>query len=328
MMDIMLSLDTTASMEKSGTNDIGALQQAVAGFVTQLNPNTSDPTSPKIGIARFAGIKCNWTWSGSAYNCNSSTLSDDKRVLSNLTFDQSSLLRIASNQGSGSCPGGDSPFGCPLNSVYYQVGNQTQLCSMPQSPTCDFSNGWISDGTKLPNAISVVNNSNYNAWSTAAGGRNNANGEGNARKILIIMTDGFNEDFNINGWNAPSGENIANYNSQMTTLGNQLKSQGVEIYTVGFFCTPYSTDTVNTPQKWCKSTLANTTLSNGQHPCPDSSSWPPSSVSPSAIDQQLRDWSSSSAGTCDHYFPLSKNESLTAIFQSIAAHLMRVRLTQ
>lgn len=321
MMDVMLSLDTTASMERSGTNDLAALQQAVAGFVTQLNPNSSDPTSPKIGIARFAGIKCNWTWNGSTYTCPTSTLSDDKTVLSDLTFDQNTLTKIAANQGTGSCPlsGSMAPYGCPLASVPYPK-------PLDNGPFAGYD---ISDGTKLPNAVSVVSNSGYYAWDSSRGGRNNASGEGNARKVLIIMTDGFNEDFNLPPyWTPPPNENIANYNSQMITLGNQLKSKGVEIYTVGFFCTPYSTDNVTIPQKWCKSTLADTILANGQHPCPDSPTWPPSEVTPSAIDNQLRDWSSSSSGTCDHYFPLSKRESLSAIFQSIAGRLMRVRLTQ
>ena len=314
LMDVMLSLDTTASMEHSGTNDMDALRQAVAGFVTQLNPNSADPTSPKIGIARFAGIKCSWTWNGSAYDCNTSTLSDDKTVLANLTFDQNALTRIANNSGTGSCPNGVSPFGCPLNSVYWHVGDAGSACPIQNMP-----NDCISDGTKLPNAISVLNNGNYFAWSTASGGRSNA------RKILVIMTDGFNEDFNLPGWNVPPNETIPNWNNQMTTLGNQLKAQGVEIYTVGFFCTPYSTDTVNRPQKWCKSTLADTPQ---PHPCPDSPTWPPAGITPTAIDNQLRDWSSSTAGTCDHYFPLSKQESLPALFQTIAARLMRVRLTQ
>jgi hypothetical protein len=313
MMDIMLSLDTTYSMELSGTNDIPALQQAVVDFVHELNPSSTNPNSPKVGIARFAGIKCNWTHNAQTNKWDSGTCADDKNVLSDLTFDQNALVKIANNSGTGACPA-DPTYGCPLRHAPWMG---------------------ISDGTKLPNAISVVNNtsSGYYAWNNAHGGRNNANGEGTAKKILVIMTDGFNEDFQFAPWNPPANESNANYNSQMQSFGDALKrgpdgqagtSDDVEIYTVGFFCTPYSTDTTSKPARWCKSTLADQT----PHACPGATSWPPAGVTPTDIDNRLRDWSSSTPGTCDHYLPLSKRESLPALFKTLAGRLMRVRLTQ
>ncbi len=310
MMDVMLSLDATASMYKSGTADLPALRQAVVDFINELNPDQTNPNTPKIGLATFAGIKCGWHLVNNQWDPG--TCVDDKQVLVNLTTNRDTLIKVANGTGPGSCPSGVSPYGCPIDSVPWTgsaVGSQTT-------------------GTKLPNAITVVNNTKtgYYAWDTSKGGRNNSFGEGTARKILVIMTDGNNEAFNF------GNETVNKYNSDMISLGNQLKlgkdgqantADDVEIYTVGFFCDQYTGRNVE-PDKWCTSKLAVTS----PHPCPDSTSWPSVGVTPSATDFLLRDWSSSSSGTCDHYFPLNKRESLPALFRTLAARLMKVRLTQ
>jgi hypothetical protein len=312
MMDVMLSLDTTASMTWSGDQDMEALQQAVAGFITELNPTSDNPNSPKIGIATFAGIKCQWSWTGSVWDPG--TCTDDKKVLVDLTTNKDTLIKVANGTGAGSCPSGVAPWGCPIDNVPHN------------KPVANSSTG-----TKLPNAISVLNNGGYYAWDTSHGGRNNSFGEGNAKKIAVVMTDGSNEAFTSPS--AGPNETVARYNSDMLSFGDQLKRgrdgnagtvDDVEIYTVGFFCTPYSDDTSRQPDKWCKSRLAATT----PPPCPGSTTWPPASVTPSDIDNRLRNWSSSTDGTCDHYFPISKRDSLPALFKTIAARLMKVRLTQ
>ncbi|HEY0580825.1 MAG TPA: TadE/TadG family type IV pilus assembly protein, partial [Chloroflexota bacterium] len=70
LVDVMLSLDMTYSMELTGS--IQSVRDAVVSFVSQMRPSTSDPSGPLIGIARFAGIKCDYqattTWQGTTYS--------------------------------------------------------------------------------------------------------------------------------------------------------------------------------------------------------------------------------------------------------------------
>src|SRR5581483_11233182 len=127
MSDVMLSLDLTGSMELSGTQDLAHLQQAVAGFINQINPSTSNPSGPKIGMARFAGIMCKWNRANATDQyINLSPISeyvgpctDDKTVLSNLTQNKAALLKLADNSGPAACPAGMTQYACPLVSWKY-----------------------------------------------------------------------------------------------------------------------------------------------------------------------------------------------------------------
>jgi hypothetical protein len=58
--------------------------------------------------------------------------------------------------------------------------------------------------------------------------------------------------------------------------------------------------------------------------------WPPKAgVQHSAIDDLLKDLSSSAKDTCDHYYPIKKTDGdeLKELFQDLATRLMSVRLT-
>lgn len=380
MVDVMLSLDTTGSMEMSGTNDLAQLRQAVADFVNQMNPSSTDPFGPKVGMARFAGVGCSWArgsgndtgngrtgtnaWipdvnnqrgDGDVYMdlnnaSGSGTASwseyvtpcyDDLQVLSNLTYNKASLLQLAQGPSSG-CPAlpftnpgmssSSAAYACPLTTFDFiapqvygtpttiqglQYGNSTQS-SGPQP---------ILTGTRLANAITVVKNSGtgYYAWDTANGGRNDAFTGNYARKVLVMITDGFNETYPTLG--IPYSN--ATWDSDVVNAANALKRgadntlgtpDDVEIYVVGFFCTPYSTST-SVPQKWCASTMADTTP---PHPCPNNV-W--NAGAASAIDTLLRNVSSSNTGTCDHYFPIKKTESLPQLFRTLAGSVARGKLS-
>src|SRR5262249_52378879 len=78
MIDVMLSLDTTNSMQ----DQFGDLRSAVDQFVIAMNPSSSDPRSARIGLARFQGESCSDQQGHNprVYNCRS-----DYSVLSNLT---------------------------------------------------------------------------------------------------------------------------------------------------------------------------------------------------------------------------------------------------
>jgi hypothetical protein len=121
---------------------------------------------------------------------------------------------------------------------------------------------------------------------------------------------------------------VATYDTNVQSMATALQNgadglpgtyDDVEIYVVGYFCTPYLSN------QFCQSTLADAS----PHGCPGPT-WPPA-VAPSAIDTLLNSVASSSAGTCDHYFPLSKSEAVTtlpALFSALAGRISRGQLTK
>jgi Flp pilus assembly protein TadG len=351
MVDVMLSLDTTYSEVATGT--FPSIQQAVVSFINTMAPTTSDPRGPQIGIARFGGVMCDYRSDGSGIydrNCR-----DDENVLSPLTQNPSTLLKIADGSGTGTCPTGDAAVGgCPLAHLYYQAANSNCTTNSRThvttcTPTSDYytTSGSFTDydpgatGTKLPNAISAVGlspvspyttfTSSY-SWSDAQGGRNDVTDGLNARKVLVLMTDGQDEI-----WPAAGTDSVTAYDTQVKAMATKLKlgpdltastADDVEIYVVGYFCTPYTPNATSLPAAWCQSQLADTTDAHGVHPCPGPT-WPPTGVTPSSIDTILWQISSSSPGTCDHYFPLSKSQNLLPqLFSALAGRISRGQLTQ
>jgi hypothetical protein len=371
MTDIMLSIDTTGSMYLNGKdaspsrNDFLALRNAVQGFINQVNPSTSDIRGPRIGIARFAGVKCAWQRSGtgadgdafidvrSSGNPNEydTACSDDMEVLVRLTNNDADLTQVATAPvGSGvACPTA-SLGACPLRHVAYTApqiaGTPTAIQGVDNGsyqtnnstcflPTSNAYTAFVSvactptyTGTKLPNGINIMNNvppppgktSTY-AWHTDNGGRNDTLNEGNARKVLVMMTDGFNEGWPSTGPQQNPGQWDLDLVSQAATLKNGPDTiagtaDDVEIYTIGFFCVPSSSS--------CKSDLAD---SPTPHPCPSLSTVNYSTLGGSPIDDLLRNASSSTGNSCDHYFPLGKTESLPALFQQLAGSISRGQLT-
>jgi Flp pilus assembly protein TadG len=79
--------------------------------------------------------------------------------------------------------------------------------------------------------------------------------------------------------------------------------------------------TSGSTQNWCSSKMAYTGGA-GNHPCPGA--W--NITKASRTDVFLWQISSSTPGTCDHYFPLSKTEQLPAYFQQIAGAIARGKL--
>ncbi len=321
MVDVMLSLDTTGSEVIAGS--FPSIQQAVVDFINQMNPTTSDPRGPRIGIARFAGIKCDYNASGVYGGSGTPPCTDDMTVLSGLTGDKQTLLKIANNSGTAACPVGVSPFGCPLSHVTYTAPHASSYCQM----------GWYCPyytGTKLPNGINVMGSGASTAWSTANGGRNDSPpGAGWARKVMVLMTDGQDE-----AWPDPSmnqgffPQSVSGWDTQVQTAAASLKlgpdgvagtPDDVDLYVVGYFCTDQS----GFGSQFCQSQLARTA---SPHPCP-SATLPPA-ASRSAIDNLLIAISSSSPGTCDRYYPLAKTESLPLLFQQLVGTISRGRLTQ
>ncbi len=342
LLDIGLTLDLTGSMTLSGTNDLGQLRRAVVQFINQVNPSISNPYGPKIAMARWAGIMCGWARSSSTERYISlgptseyvAPCGDDQTVLTGLTADKAMLIRLADNSGSGTCPPGMSQYACPLVSWTYTApaldgsGTVPQGMSINGSPFTSLNPTYT--GTKLPNAISAFSNVGYYAWSTANGGRNDVAGGGNAHKVLVMITDGNDELWPSQGM--PAGVSTSAWDTEVVNRANALKlgpdgiagtPDDVEIYTVGFYCTPYSSaPSSGTSPNWCTSKMADTAA---PHPCP-SSTWNASQAS--ATDTLLWNISSSTPGSCDYYFPIKKTEDLPSLFAQIAGQIARGRLKQ
>lgn len=366
MVDVMLSLDLTGSMERSGTNDLGQLRDAVVDFIDQMQVDPANLRGTQVGIARFAGIKCRWWrgFSGGSSNQGAdgdsyidtdrgphgseyvTPCDDDKTVIQPLTMNRDTLVKVARNDGTATCPTVASGYGCPLVSAKYQrvpvtygtptvsgtpiaaSGLQESGSTYPPDGTsgCNSGSEWcMATGTKISNGFSVTKEGGYCAWSTGNGGRNDPSTTGVARKVLVMMTDGKNESSqlgvptnytpSLTDWDQATRDAAASIKLGCDGVAGTVDD--VEIYVVGFFCTPYSSSS-----SWCQSRIADTSTA---HKCPGPT-WPTSSPSPSSVDTLLRDLASNSPNTCDHYFPIKKTEDLPQLFRVMAGSIARGRL--
>lgn len=365
MVDVMLSLDLTGSMERSGTDDLGQLRDAVVEFINQMQVDPTNPRGTQVGIARWAGIKCKWDrgYTGASTSHGDGDLyvdqdrgpngseyitpcDDDKTVIQPLTNNKNQLLKVARNDGATTCPTSATSYGCPLVSWKYQKvpvtygtptasGTPVSAAGLQDNGTtklpnatasCSSGSEWcMATGTKIANGLTVAKEGSYCAWSTANGGRNDPATTGVARKVLVMMTDGKNESAqlgiptnytpDLSDWDQTARDAAAAI--KLGCDGTAGTVDDVEVFVVGFFCTPY-----NSGSAWCLSRIADTTTT---HKCPGTT-WPTSSPAPSTIDTLLRDVSSSSSGTCDHYFPIKKTEDLPQLFRVMAGSIARGRL--
>jgi hypothetical protein len=178
-------------------------------------------------------------------------------------------------------------------------------------------------GTKLPNSINVVGGPASGVF-TGTNSRNNPATTGVAHKVLLIMTDGVNEDLTGNNQSST-------WDTQVQTLATALKpgatssaADDVEIYTVNFTCPVISgAQTVYPDATYCMSKIASDG-SAGAYGCPASTK----PAARSTVDDVLIAVSSSKAGSCDHYFPLKKGDPLPDLFVKLAGSISRGQLTQ
>jgi Flp pilus assembly protein TadG len=398
MVDVMLSLDLTKSMDVNGT-DMPNLRAAVVAFINQMQLSTTDPRGSQVGIARWAGTVCSWTRGvppnatttrtptpASApdgdtridWNKNEYTLPcfEDSTVLTYLSQTKDVMTKVANNSGTAACPTkpaapstptGYSPgtmaqYACSLDSYTYPYTG-LNVVGTPVVPTGIDSHTWSGiTGTNLTAAIKIVNGDRTGcyAWATSTSacptnGRNDPATTGMARKVLVIVTDGFSQ-LPADGIpsNYPTYTTIAtpvasysapdSWNKEVIDLADRLKKgpdnnintldDNVEIYVVGFFPTPYVDD--SSTGNWARSKAAayGTVGGSPAHPCPAATmpsssqfSYAASSVTP-GVDELLNKISSSTAGTCNHYFPIAKGEgaSLPQLFQVMAGSIARGRL--
>jgi hypothetical protein len=136
---------------------------------------------------------------------------------------------------------------------------------------------------------------------------------------LIMMTDG--EDNDGTGQHQESAWDSAVVTAAGTLAhGPSLSdpSDDVDIYVINFQCGLGATY-----NNGCTSKLADTAVGTN-HLCPGTL---PNAASMSNTDTVLVGVSSSTVGTCDHYFPLRKDEDLPALFLQLAGTISRGALT-
>jgi hypothetical protein len=307
MFDVVFSADQTASMSDCGSapsqcgpdpnTDMGQLRQAAADFVNQLNPSATDPRSSRIALVQFQGQHhfgnnnpCVAGNPTTGTSANACLL--DAHVLQELTADRSRLLQLINGPGGG-CPAMPSQ---PAN--FYP----------PLSPNpyrCPFHSVGGS-GTYILAGIQVAFNPGVqDLWSTARGGRVDA------KKAMVIFTDGQTNVTTPDETTANSRSVAAANAAKRGADGIVGTRDDVEIFVVGLF----------------HGSEAGATGLTGTNPpgCPRSTGLPGGRT---VTDDMLIGVSSSTAGTCDHYYPLSDRASLPQTFRTIAGALSRGRLTQ
>jgi hypothetical protein len=183
-------------------------------------------------------------------------------------------------------------------------------------------------GTKLPNGIYVVDGTGGGspvttppyAWTTANARNDIPAGSGWAKKILIMMTDGEDNDtYNRAGKDTQWDTDVVTAATNLEAGPTSEPRDDVEIYVINFQC-----DASTTYPSGCTSALASRAI--GDHLCPGPMPSPASLMS--NTDTVLISTSSSKSGTCDHYVPLRKDQDLPALFTRLSGAISRAALTQ
>lgn len=292
-LDVVLAMDVTLSM----TGQMPQLRQAAAAFIDQVGPSTSLPNGPRIGIVVFAGMA-----SANGIEPPPASANRNAKVATYLTNDLDLLKKIADNSGPAACPSA-WPSGQPAftsNSFPHFFANTPPYVVCPLQAVG--VNTYVGNGFDL--ALRPDFGSGWSMYDAAHGGRSDA------KKILVLITDGTN--------NIPSqsqGNTMTRNSAALVKKGNDGvggTADDVEIFTIGLFDPSQDPSSFATDPPLCPAAVV------------------PASPGPSSNDRLLIDTSSSTAGSCDHYYPLSKDHvsELPNIFTSIAGRIARARLAQ
>jgi hypothetical protein len=140
--------------------------------------------------------------------------------------------------------------------------------------------------------------------------------------VLIMMTDGEDND----NYDSDRASMNVTWDGNIVTSATTLEAgpsavipdDNVEVYVINFQC-----DATHTYSGGCTSKLASRAI--GDHLCPGPLPSPASLMS--NTDTVLIAASSSKTGTCDHYYPLRKDENLPGLFLQLAGTISRGALT-
>lgn len=235
-----------------------------------------------------------------AGNDHSLALSDspclsDAHAMTKLTGAQDILVHIVDGSSTG-CPPLPDPQ--PPNTTPPGPGSTPYRCQLQSggSPR----NRYIKTGfeaTFMPGQ--------WNLWAPPEG-------RPRAKKFLVLVTGGANE------FEGPGAVPVPEANARTVEAANAAKrgadgllgtADDVEVYIVGYFSQNESS--LTQPQPRCAGPT-----------------FPPPGPPPTTVDIMLRDASSSTSGSCDHYFPLDTNQNLPQVMDRIASLITWSRLIE
>jgi Flp pilus assembly protein TadG len=219
----------------------------------------------------------------------------DAQVAAHLTNNKSVLTKIADNTGPGPCPN--------VWPVPQPVFATRSAVPLPTNRVCATRPSGGS-GTYVGNGFEMAVEPTY-AWSlfsTANGGRTGV------KKALVVMSDGANNFSGISEAEADAATVAAAQAAKRGTDSIAGTADDVEIFTVGLYGSGESNFTTNPPK------------------CPAAAI----PAGATTIDTMMISSSSSTPGSCDHYYPLNKAQALQLpqLMITIANSISRSRLTE
>ncbi len=291
-LDVVLSIDTTGSM----TGQMSQLVLAARAFLDQLNPSTSNPNGPQLALDVFHGKNA------PPHNFNYTNASRVVQAATFLTTDYDKLRKIIDNSGPAACPAAwpsPQPHWADTSTSPTIEICPLQAVHIPGTPSGGST--YVGNGFDMGYVPRPGGANHWDMWDPTLGGRSSA------RKVLVLITDGSNSS-------DPPGADAATVDSaKWVKLGpDELAgtSDDVEIYTIGFFDSGSGDSNFTTNPPLCPAAVE-----------------PPGATT---NDQELIDASSSKPGSCDHYYPLSKDQldQLPTLFTTIAHQILRSRLSR
>jgi len=290
-LDVVLAMDITYSM----SGQVAELRQAAAAFIDQLDPGPHQPNGPRVALVVYHGMKAA-TRTLPAGNRN-------VKVATHLTNDRDLLKKIVDGSGPAACPSSwpvsqpafsntSFPFSFPFNAPTWAI------CPLKALGL----NTYVGNGFDM----ALRPDHAWDMWSAAHGGRSDA------KKVLVLMTDGTN---NIPPIAVSDLDDDTRVSAAAVRRGPDQTAgtaDDVEVFTIGLFDPSADPSTFATDPPLCPAALV------------------PATPAPTSNDQLLIDASTSTAGSCDHYYPLRKDkvDQLPSIFTTIATRIQRARLSQ
>lgn len=290
-LDVVLAIDITYSM----FDQVAELRQAAAAFIDQLDPGPDQPNGPQVAVVVYQGMR--------TPNRSLPAGNRNVKVATHLTNDQGLLKKILDGSGASACPTSwpvsqpafsnpSFPFGFPFNTPAWAI------CPLKALGM----NTYVGNGFDM----ALRPDQGWDIWSAANGGRTDA------KKVLVLITDGTN---NIPPLAVPDLNTDTLAAAATVKLGPDQDSgtaDDVEIFTIGLYDPAVDPSSFVTDPPLCPAPVV------------------PASPAPTSNDLLLIGSSSSSAGSCDHYYPLHKDKvaDLPEIFTTIATRILRARLSQ
>jgi alpha-tubulin suppressor-like RCC1 family protein len=259
----------------------------------QLGDGTTTNRSNVVQVSGLSGAQLISAGTAHSLAALPAVCQPDAHVLTNLTADKAKLNQIISGPAAA----------CPALPAQPPLFNPAQSNTTYGCPLDSVGGSGTYERSGL--AVMFMTSPSWDMWSTAKGGRTSAH------KVLVLETDGANSVAGLSV--AQADTNSVNYATTVKPGADQTAKSpspvpdDIEIFTIGFYGGGESG------------------LVSGSTPLCPSSTLPAGRTS---IDDLMISISSSTPGTCDHYYPQAKSASLPTVFTGVASAIGRGQLVQ